>query len=77
MEPRKWSIFVIVRAYSIGTFSTLKVGLVPMETTDRPPLRADLSCETRDLHLLFKCKVLLRQLEIFLEYLFVNAVFAV
>ena len=33
MEPKKWSLFVIVGTYSIGTFSTLKVGLVPMETT--------------------------------------------
>ena len=32
-EPKKWSLFDIVGTYSIGTNLTLKVGLVPMETT--------------------------------------------
>ena len=30
---KKWSFFGIVGIFSIGTFSTLKVGLLPMETT--------------------------------------------
>ena len=32
-EPKKWSLFDIFGTYSIGTNLTLKVGLVPMETT--------------------------------------------
>ena len=33
MEQKKWSLLGIVGTYSIGTFLTLKVGLVPKETT--------------------------------------------
>ena len=33
LEPKNWSLFDIVGIYSIGTNLTLKVGLVPMETT--------------------------------------------
>ena len=36
-EPKKWSLSGIVEIYSIGTFLTLKVGLVPMETTKSNP----------------------------------------
>ena len=32
-QTKKWSLFDIVRKYSIGTNLTLKVGLVLMETT--------------------------------------------
>ena len=32
-EPKKWSLFDIVGTYSCGVNLTLKVGLVPMETT--------------------------------------------
>ena len=33
---KKWSLFGIVGIYSIGTFLTLKVGLVPIKTTEKP-----------------------------------------
>ena len=33
LEPKNWNLFDIVGAYSIVTLLTLKVGLVPMETT--------------------------------------------
>ena len=35
LEPKKWSLFDIVGIYSSGTNLTLKVALVPMETTTR------------------------------------------
>ena len=33
LEQKKWNLFDIVGAYSSGVKLTLKVGLVPMETT--------------------------------------------
>ena len=33
LEPKKWRLFDIVGLYSSGVKITLKVGLVPMETT--------------------------------------------
>ena len=33
LKPKNWSLFDIVGTYSSGTYSALKVGLVPEETT--------------------------------------------
>ena len=33
LEPKNWSLFDIVGTYSSGTYSALKVGLVPEEAT--------------------------------------------
>ena len=34
LKPKKWSLFDIVGTYSYGTNSALKIGLVPVETTN-------------------------------------------